>query len=157
MLGVAILFLMRRQARRGDSDLGYSESEIVKSLTSDGTPIERYFLVGDAIYTVNKYGDISRRIRVDSNIPMQAQYDYLKRIGMEYFDNVDLAREFSMPGTHEEVDEMRKKDFYELLGPESEEMKCRVEGCDKGRIEISPFCRDHHVENLRKLGLAPNC
>lgn len=42
------------------------------------------------------------------------------------------------------------RDFYDSLGPESQDMRCRREGCTRGTVYLSAFCRKHHFENVRK-------
>ena len=42
------------------------------------------------------------------------------------------------------------RDFYDSLGPESSEMRCRREGCDRGSVHLSACCRKHHFENVRR-------
>jgi len=41
------------------------------------------------------------------------------------------------------------RDFYDSLGAESLEMRCRRAGCDRGTVPLSAFCRKHHFENVR--------
>jgi len=40
--------------------------------------------------------------------------------------------------------------FYDQLGPERQEVHCKAEGCSRGAIQYSVFCRSHHFENLRR-------
>jgi len=40
--------------------------------------------------------------------------------------------------------------FYDSLGPEAPGTKCRGEGCKRGTIRFSVFCRIHHFENVKK-------
>jgi hypothetical protein len=42
------------------------------------------------------------------------------------------------------------RDFYDSLGAESLEMRCRREGCDRGTVHLSACCRQHHFENVRQ-------
>lgn len=43
-----------------------------------------------------------------------------------------------------------ERDFYDSLGPEDRARPCRKEGCDRGTVKFSAFCRPHHFESLRK-------
>jgi hypothetical protein len=38
--------------------------------------------------------------------------------------------------------------FYEILGPERSEKPCSTEGCPRGAIVNSIFCRVHHFESV---------
>jgi hypothetical protein len=40
--------------------------------------------------------------------------------------------------------------FYDGLGPERPEEPCRAEGCRRGAIHYSVFCRSHHFEEMYK-------
>jgi hypothetical protein len=42
------------------------------------------------------------------------------------------------------------RDFYESLGPETLELRCRREGCDRGTVRLSVFCQKHHFEMVRR-------
>jgi hypothetical protein len=42
------------------------------------------------------------------------------------------------------------RQFYDSLGPERPNTICRHEGCARGMIQFSVFCRPHHFESLRK-------
>jgi hypothetical protein len=42
------------------------------------------------------------------------------------------------------------REFYESLGQEAEGTFCRREGCERGSVYLSAFCRKHHFENVRK-------
>jgi hypothetical protein len=39
--------------------------------------------------------------------------------------------------------------FYGSLGPEVLGTKCRKEGCARGTVKFSVFCRTHHFENVK--------
>lgn len=41
------------------------------------------------------------------------------------------------------------RSFYEVLGDESTTERCKVEGCTRGRISASWWCRIHHFEGIR--------
>ncbi|MDE2434590.1 MAG: hypothetical protein KGN37_17310 [Burkholderiales bacterium] len=40
--------------------------------------------------------------------------------------------------------------FYDQLGPERQDVHCKAEGCSRGAIQYSVFCRSHHFENIRR-------
>jgi hypothetical protein len=42
------------------------------------------------------------------------------------------------------------RDFYNSLGEEREEIKCKNESCERGAIKGSLFCRIHHFEMINK-------
>ncbi len=39
--------------------------------------------------------------------------------------------------------------FYDSLGEERTNQPCRKDGCTRGAVELSVFCRPHHYESLR--------
>jgi len=45
---------------------------------------------------------------------------------------------------------MRKREFFEELGEERQGVPCRSEGCPRGAIDQSVFCRVHHYEMIKK-------
>ena len=74
-----------------------------------------------------------------------------------------LEREAWEPGTHvplsdeelrarrEEAEQwalQRDREFYESLGPEDESRRCRHDGCMRGSVQFSLFCRDHHFRGI---------
>ena len=40
--------------------------------------------------------------------------------------------------------------FYEMLGPEDSTRPCKREGCSRGAIRNSVFCRRHHFEMIKR-------
>lgn len=44
----------------------------------------------------------------------------------------------------------RDREFYEKLGPEDLSRPCRKEGCPRGAILHSVFCRSHHFEMIER-------
>ena len=42
------------------------------------------------------------------------------------------------------------REFYDQLGPERPNTLCKSEGCSRGTIQYSVFCRSHHFENIRR-------
>lgn len=43
------------------------------------------------------------------------------------------------------------REFMDLLGPERADVQCRREGCERGAIELSVFCRPHHFESVQRV------
>jgi hypothetical protein len=43
------------------------------------------------------------------------------------------------------------RQFYEGLGPEREDIRCRHEGCSRGAILHSVLCRPHHFESVHGI------
>jgi hypothetical protein len=46
---------------------------------------------------------------------------------------------------------MRRSDlaFYNLLGPERSDKSCSKEGCRRGAVDLSIYCRVHHFEMIK--------
>lgn len=42
------------------------------------------------------------------------------------------------------------REFYNSLGEERTGTNCRREGCERGAVDMSAFCRKHHFEMVRK-------
>jgi hypothetical protein len=40
--------------------------------------------------------------------------------------------------------------FYDSLGPEAPQTKCRKDGCSRGTVKFSVFCRSHHFESVKR-------
>jgi hypothetical protein len=60
------------------------------------------------------------------------------------------------PERRAEMDRVQRqmdRDFYVALGPERADTPCRRQGCARGAIEHSMFCRVHHFESSRR----PDC
>ncbi len=49
------------------------------------------------------------------------------------------------------VDAQQSEDraFYDVLGDERPTVPCRANGCIRGSIRFSVFCRQHHFENVK--------
>lgn len=45
--------------------------------------------------------------------------------------------------------EASEREFYDSLGAERSDSPCRREGCERGAVQWSVFCRVHHYESLR--------
>jgi hypothetical protein len=41
--------------------------------------------------------------------------------------------------------------FYDSLGEERRDARCRREGCARGTVRFSTLCRPHHFENVRAV------
>jgi hypothetical protein len=41
-------------------------------------------------------------------------------------------------------------EFSEKLGPEDASKQCRRDGCERGVVKLSLFCRRHHFENIQE-------
>jgi hypothetical protein len=54
------------------------------------------------------------------------------------------------PPPWEEAKKLRDRAFFEALGEERREVPCRSEGCTRGAISQSVFCRVHHFEMIKK-------
>lgn len=54
------------------------------------------------------------------------------------------------PPPAEEIYKHLDREFYNLLGPERESMKCKRDGCRRGAVTLSVFCRVHQFENVHK-------
>jgi hypothetical protein len=57
------------------------------------------------------------------------------------------------PEDKETRNQQRQKDdlkFYEQLGPEDAERPCRKDGCQRGAIRFSVFCRQHHFKQIKR-------
>ena len=53
------------------------------------------------------------------------------------------------PPSWDETSRRLDREFADRLGPEDDARKCRREGCDRGVVKLSVFCRRHHFENIR--------
>jgi hypothetical protein len=42
------------------------------------------------------------------------------------------------------------REYSDKLGPEDSSKTCRRDGCERGVVSLSVFCRRHHFENVRK-------
>jgi hypothetical protein len=54
------------------------------------------------------------------------------------------------PPPADEVLRRLDREFSDKLGPESSSKTCRRDGCERGVVSLSVFCRRHHFENVRK-------
>ncbi|EDY16489.1 hypothetical protein CfE428DRAFT_6020 [Chthoniobacter flavus Ellin428] len=78
-------------------------------------------------------------------------------------DLAKLEEEPWQPGSHpplseeelrarrDEAERIRReldRQFYDSLGDERPDLPCRHEGCPRGSIQFSVFCRPHHFESL---------
>jgi hypothetical protein len=80
-------------------------------------------------------------------------------------DLVSLESEPWQPGYHaplSDAEELARRDnaermtremdqkFYDSLGEERPEIPCKREGCQRGAVHFSVFCRPHHFETVNK-------
>jgi hypothetical protein len=56
----------------------------------------------------------------------------------------------SDPPPTDEIMRRLDREFYDSLGVERSDTKCRHEGCSRGGIKLSIFCRVHHFEQIKK-------
>lgn len=54
-----------------------------------------------------------------------------------------------------EIQRRSDLEFYNSLGPELANTKCRREGCTRGTIRLSVFCQIHHFEAVKKRPFQP--
>lgn len=54
------------------------------------------------------------------------------------------------PPPWEETKKRQDREFFEALGEERCDASCRSEGCTRGAIHQSVFCRVHHFEMIKK-------
>lgn len=54
------------------------------------------------------------------------------------------------PPPWEETKKRMDREFFDVLGPERDNVPCRTEGCKRGAVSQSVFCRVHHYEMIKK-------
>ena len=54
------------------------------------------------------------------------------------------------PPPAEEIMRRLDREFCDKLGQEDVTALCRREGCSRGTVKLSVFCRRHHFENIRR-------
>jgi hypothetical protein len=54
------------------------------------------------------------------------------------------------PPSPEEIIARLDREFFDSLGTERDGTTCRREGCTRGAVQFSAFCRIHHFENVKK-------
>jgi hypothetical protein len=54
------------------------------------------------------------------------------------------------PPPWKETERAIDREFYESLGSERPGVRCRDQGCSRGAVALSAFCRVHHFEMIRK-------
>lgn len=72
-------------------------------------------------------------------------FDYYRR-----FDAFLPGSDAGDPPSPEEVLLRLDRQFYDSLGAEVNGTACRREGCERGAVRLSVFCRKHHCESIRK-------
>jgi hypothetical protein len=64
-----------------------------------------------------------------------------------YYDHdAFLPRRGFVPLPAEEAKIRRDRDFYDSLGDESTKERCKHQGCNRGKVNLSLYCRIHHFE-----------
>ena len=66
------------------------------------------------------------------------------------FDAFPDKLEAPDPPSRDEIIQQIDRKFYDSLGTEDMNAKCRQEGCNRGTTKFSVFCRIHHFEQIRK-------
>jgi hypothetical protein len=66
------------------------------------------------------------------------------------FDAFPQALNAPDPPPPDEALRQFDREFCDKLGPENPAKQCRHEGCNRGVVGFSVFCRRHHFENIRK-------
>jgi hypothetical protein len=54
------------------------------------------------------------------------------------------------PPPADEIKRRLDREFYDSLGVENTDNKCRHDGCSRGMVKFSVFCRIHHFEQIKK-------
>jgi len=54
------------------------------------------------------------------------------------------------PPPRDEILRRIDREFCDKLGAENFTQKCRSDGCDRGAVKFSLYCRHHHFENVQK-------
>ena len=71
-------------------------------------------------------------------------FDYYLRFDA-YLPSLDAPD----PPSNDKIMLMMDRQFYESLGSEQPDTRCKREGCEKGTVYLSLFCAQHHFENVR--------
>jgi hypothetical protein len=72
---------------------------------------------------------------------------------IRYYIRFDAWPETLNPADPPPWDEVQRgldRKFCDGLGPEDLSNQCRREGCGRGAVKLSAFCRRHHFENIWK-------
>lgn len=124
------------------------KKEILSCLNANIVSDDSYFLVDDSIFIQDKFGGISIVLIEDDELAA-ACYNYLKDSGAKSYKSIEEAELDKSVPTAQQWIENQELDFYNSLGPESKEIQCKKEGCERGKINMSIFCRVHHYENVK--------
>jgi len=54
------------------------------------------------------------------------------------------------PPPADEIIRRLDREYYDILGPENIDIKCRHKGCGRGTTKFSVFCRVHQFEQVKK-------
>ena len=86
-----------------------------------------------------------------SNLDVESTDELLLESFNYYFDNdAFLPYAGFTPLAHEESQKKLDRDFYDSLGEERLDKACKKEGCERGAISGSAFCKVHHFEMIRQ-------
>jgi hypothetical protein len=79
------------------------------------------------------------------------QFDELEREPWQPGSRPPLSPEARDARERMFADAQRARDraFYDCLGAERPTIPCRDDGCTRGSISLSVFCRRHHFENVK--------
>ncbi len=92
--------------------------------------------------------DIVRGAKQIENPPSD---DLLLEVFLYYYKyDAFLPKRGYVPPSREEVMAKLDRDFFDSLGSESPSEKCRKEGCNRGKVTSSVFCRVHHFEMVKR-------
>lgn len=89
----------------------------------------------------------------------------LKVIESDPFKTNDLWHKYQEASRQEDPQALAKKkapkrktprmpvtdrEFYDFYGPEDKARPCRRSECDRGSVNLSAFCRNHHFESTKR-------
>jgi len=66
------------------------------------------------------------------------------------YDAVPESLDAPDPLPNEEHQLMLDREFYDLLGEENPNRTCKHNGCRRGSISVSIFCKTHHFESIQQ-------
>jgi hypothetical protein len=124
-----------------DSDWDTEETSSGDIATEQGFPVEglNRDLIEDVIICARRFVD-----------PPPAELLLESFIYYWRFDAFLPAPGAPDPPPPEESQKQMDREFYEILGPERTGQSCKTDGCNRGAIEHSLFCRVHHFEMVKR-------
>ncbi len=135
------------------------DKEILKFLTLEkGYSSKDLFLIGneneEAIFAQDKYGAYVMLSVDDGGDYYQDKYKAavrcLKKIKIDWYKTDEEAEKYRLPVTYEDYLEKVNLEFYNMLGKESDTVLCKNQHCNRGKIDMSIYCRIHHYEMIKK-------